>query len=61
VFLVGSFAIVEIGDARGPIYLTINDEPSGMDNNSGTLTVSVAIKMLPAPAPPKPGSAQNQS
>jgi hypothetical protein len=53
VFLVGSFAIIEVdANTRGPLYLTINDEVSGMENNSGTLKVTIRIKPLPAASQP---------
>jgi hypothetical protein len=45
VYLVGSFAIIDIGaNVKGPLYLTINDEPSGFANNSGILKVNVYWK-----------------
>ena len=62
-FLVGSFAIIEIdANTRGPLYLTINDEASGMDNNSGNLTVSIGIKVEKlASNPPPPSGAPAKS
>jgi hypothetical protein len=56
VYLVGSFAIIDIGaDVKGPLYLTINDDPSGFGNNSGSLKVNmqwkpVAVATQTAPA-----------
>jgi hypothetical protein len=41
-FVVGSYCVVEVTDTtKGPLYLTINDVPGGMANNSGTLSVSI--------------------
>jgi hypothetical protein len=61
VFLVGSFAIIEIdANTRGPLYLTINDEIAGMDNNSGDLKVNIRIKKLPEPKPSAQASAEQK-
>lgn len=41
-FAVGSFCVVDVTDTtKGPLYLTINDVPGGIANNSGTLSVSI--------------------
>jgi len=41
----GSRGLVIIDDkVRGPVFLTINDESSGFDDNSGSLEVTVTIK-----------------
>lgn len=41
-FAVGRHCVVEVTDTtKGPLYLTINDVPGGMANNSGALKVSV--------------------
>ncbi len=62
VFLVGSFAIIPIdAAASGPLYLTINDEPSGMTNNTGTLDVSIWVKPQPAGSPLPAQTAQTQT
>ena len=42
VFVVGRFCIIDIDDKiKGPLFLTINDEPYGFGDNSGQLKVSV--------------------
>lgn len=54
-FLVGSFAVIQLDQAtRGPIYLSINDEPGGMGNNSGELVVDLSIAKTAASAPAPP-------
>jgi hypothetical protein len=54
-FLVGRSCIYELDQSkRGPLYLTINDEPSGMDNNGGKLAVTISIKSLAEPAAGNP-------
>jgi len=51
-YLVGSFAVIEVGaDVKGPLYLTINDDPGGFVNNSGSLKVKVHWKPVPPAAP----------
>jgi hypothetical protein len=48
VFLAGKTCIIELDQSkRGPLYLTINDEVTGMGNNSGELKVRVSIKPNP--------------
>jgi hypothetical protein len=49
VFIVGSNCVAHI-DGRGPLYLTINDELTGMGNNRDALKVTVMIR--PSAAPP---------
>jgi hypothetical protein len=59
-FLVGRSCIYEVDQTkRGPLYLTINDELTGMANNHGKLAVTVSIKfnqeraaLEPKPAEP---------
>lgn len=42
VFLVGAFCTLEIDDkVKGALYLTINDEETGFDDNDGALNVSI--------------------
>jgi hypothetical protein len=49
----GAKAIVEIGDVSGPVFMTINDELSGLADNSGELNVSISFHQLTAvPAAP---------
>jgi hypothetical protein len=44
VFLVGSFSVFEIDSAtKGPLFLTINDDPAGFENNAGALLVDISI------------------
>jgi hypothetical protein len=48
----GAKAFVEIdGRVSGPIFLTINDELSGMADNTGELKVTISIAPQPAAAP----------
>ena len=48
VFLAGKTCIIELDqNKRGPLYLTINDELTGMGNNEGKLQVRVSIKPIP--------------
>lgn len=47
-FLVGHHCAVETKpEWKGPLYLTINDELRGLDNNSGTIDVDVTIEQIP--------------
>jgi hypothetical protein len=51
----GSKAIIAIDEkTSGPIFLTINDELTGLADNSGELTVKLSI----APLPPAAGEAK---
>jgi len=51
-YLIGSFAMIDIGaDLKGPLYLTINDDPGGVTNNSGSLKVKVNWKPIAVPTP----------
>ncbi|HWT05046.1 MAG TPA: hypothetical protein VN224_04770 [Xanthomonadales bacterium] len=45
VFVVGSSCIVKVGDDDAPLYLTINDEESGMSNNQGSLKVKIEQRL----------------
>ncbi len=41
-FVVGSYCVLEVAEtSKGPLYLTINDLPAGMGDNSGKLLVSI--------------------
>jgi hypothetical protein len=54
-FLVGRSCVYELDQSkRGPLYLTINDELTGMANNSGKLGVTISIKPTPEQAAPEP-------
>ena len=50
-FVAGSFCVFRVPDGGGPLFLTINDESGGLENNSGTLKVTVATADQPEPAP----------
>jgi PA-IL-like protein len=51
-YLIGSFAVIEIGaDVKGPLYLTINDDPGGFMNNSESLKVKVQWKPVTVATP----------
>ncbi len=52
-YLIGSFAVIDIGaDVKGPLFLTINDDPGGFMNNSGRLKVKVHWKSVTVATPP---------
>ena len=59
-FVCGKLCMLEIDpSASGPVFLNINDELTGMQNNQGTIKVKMSIKpILPqtAPAVPTDGS-----
>ncbi len=41
-FVVGSFCVLEVAaTSAGALFLTINDVPAGMADNSGSLLVSI--------------------
>jgi hypothetical protein len=41
-FAAGSYAIVVVGEkTEGPLYLTMNDQPTHFDEHAGSLTVAV--------------------
>jgi hypothetical protein len=56
-FVVGSACIVKIADEGGALFLTINDESGGMDNNADGITVEIHQRparssgTLPQPQP----------
>ena len=48
--LAGERGLVEIdANTRGPIFLTINDERTGLDDNSGQLQAKISIAQLTPP------------
>jgi hypothetical protein len=49
-FAVGHNCVVRVPDDGGPLYLSINDEPAGMDNNAQTIEVRVSIAAVEQPA-----------
>lgn len=52
----GSFAVLQLDDqASGPVFLTINDELTGLSDNGGQLQVKLSIAQLaPAKASQEP-------
>jgi hypothetical protein len=55
-FVCGKLCMIEIDQSTsGPVFLNINDELTGMQNNKGTIKVKMSIKpTLPPPAPVVP-------
>jgi hypothetical protein len=49
-YTIGKFALIEIDKPKGPLFLTINDELSGLENNRGSIKVSVSARALTAAA-----------
>lgn len=50
VHVAGSAAVIPVDEnTRAPIFLTINDEPAGLSDNDGELTVKLFIARLPTP------------
>jgi hypothetical protein len=46
-FLVGQYCAVETKpEWKGPLYLTINDEVKGFENNGGSIVVDVTIESI---------------
>lgn len=46
-FLVGQYCAVETKpEWKGPLFLTINDELNGLENNGGTIVVDVTIEPI---------------
>lgn len=46
-FLVGQYCAIETKpEWKGPLFLTINDELKGLDNNTGAIDVDVTIEPL---------------
>ena len=41
IFVVGSYAVITIDKQTGPLYLTINDAPSFLSDNSGAIEVAI--------------------
>ena len=48
-FVVGSQCMIRVPDHGGPLYLTINDEFGGMDNNAREM---FDVRVFQSPAPP---------
>jgi len=47
---VGSQLVFSVPDSGGSLFMTINDEIEGFDDNSGALTVNVDVRPKDAPA-----------
>jgi hypothetical protein len=41
IFLVGSYSVLTLDKQAGPLYLTINDAPAFLSDNSGELKVTI--------------------
>ena len=42
VITIGRFCVIELTEAaKGPLFLTINDEPAGLSDNTGEVTVHI--------------------
>jgi hypothetical protein len=50
-FLAGSSCIYEVTAGRGPLFFTINDEFTGMANNTGNVTLEVWLANVPQTPP----------
>src|ERR1019366_9386451 len=54
-FLAGQSCVVNVAQGNGgPLYLTINDEITGLGNNDGTISVEV-LRSIQAGGAPGPG------
>ena len=51
IFPGGNFSIFTVPEGGGPLYMTINDEIGGFDDNSGNMTVNVAVQLVGAANP----------
>jgi hypothetical protein len=56
VFLIGKTAIINVEAPGGPLYLTINDEVTGMWNNAGSIRVLIWRAGAPPQGPVPDGS-----
>ena len=45
IFPAGSASIFTVPDGGGGLFMTINDELAGFDDNAGEVTVSVAVRL----------------
>lgn len=46
IFAVGSFAIIDVGDVSGVLFLSMNDAPKNFRSHSGSLNVSISESPL---------------
>lgn len=51
IFPVGTASYITVPEAGGALFMTINDEMGGFDDNTGALTVTVAIRPAAVAAP----------
>ena len=50
----GSYAVVELDEqGSGPVFLTINDELTGLSDNDGELAVKLSIAQLASAGTPQ--------
>ena len=56
-FVVGRYCVVTVPEGGGPLYLTINDEYAGMENNADSIDVTVVDVTPPAKAQAEPPAA----
>jgi hypothetical protein len=50
IFPAGSLSIFTVPETGGGLFMTINDEVGGFDDNVGQVTVSVAIRLAGTPS-----------
>jgi hypothetical protein len=43
-FIAGAYCVLTAPEEGGPLYLTINDEYTGFDNNAGSIGVSAYVR-----------------
>lgn len=48
IFPAGNQVIFAVPEPGGGLFMTINDEVAGFDDNSGNMTVNVAVRLVPA-------------
>jgi hypothetical protein len=48
IFPAGDLVVFPVPEPGGGLFMTINDEIAGFDDNSGELTVNVAVHRMPA-------------
>jgi hypothetical protein len=48
IFPVGSLCIFTVPDGGGGLFMTINDDIGGFDDNDGQITVSIAVRLTGA-------------
>ncbi len=62
-FVVGKMSVLQLDQyTSGPLFLTINDELTGLKDNTGEITVKISLRksgLLLPPQPPPPASGPN--